>query len=62
MQGPQALAKTSAPNCLKIRINPSRSIVYRTCSDPGVMVNLAFVFNPLSTACFAMEAALEISS
>ena len=62
MHGPQALANTSAPSFSKISINPSRSIVNLTCSEPGVIVNFAFVFKPLSTACFAIEAALDISS
>ena len=62
IHGPQAFANTSAPNCSKISIKPSLSIVYLTCSEPGVIVNLAFVLSPLSTACFAIDAAREISS
>ena len=37
-------------------------MVYRTNSDPGVIVNSAFDFSFLSTACCASEAAREISS
>ena len=62
MQGPQAFEKISAPSSSNISTNPSLSIVCLTCSEPGVIVNLAFVFNPLSTACLAIEADLEISS
>ena len=43
-------------------MKPSRSIVFLTCSDPGVIVNLDFKITPFFTACFAIEAALEISS
>ena len=43
-------------------IKPSRSIVYLTCSDPGVTEYSAFAIKPFSSACFAIEAALEISS
>lgn len=39
MQGPQALASTVPPTFSKISIKPSRSIVARICSLPGVMVN-----------------------
>ena len=43
-------------------MKPSRSIVFLTCSDPGVIVNLDFKTTPLFTACLAIEAALDISS
>ena len=62
MQGPQAFAKISAPNFSKIFIKPSLSIVCLTCSEPGVIVNLAFVFSPLSIACCAIDADLDMSS
>ena len=38
MQGPQALASTVPPTLSKISIKPSRSMVARICSLPGVMV------------------------
>lgn len=41
---------------------PSLSIVARICSDPGVTVNWALHFRPLSKACLATEAARPISS
>src|ERR1043165_8585800 len=62
MQGPHAFAKTLAPILLNVSMNPSRSIVYRTVSEPGVMVNIAFVFKPLLATCFAKLAAREMSS
>ena len=62
MQGPQAFEKISAPSCSKVSIKPSLSIVCLTCSDPGVIVNRAFVLNPLFTAWLAIETDLEISS
>src|SRR5690348_16239379 len=62
MQGPHALAKTLAPILSNFSMNPSRSIVNRTCSDPGVIVNSDLVFNPLLATCSARLAALAISS
>ena len=41
---------------------PSRSAVALTISDPGVTVNSDFTCNFFSTACFAIEEALAISS
>ncbi len=38
MQGPQALASTVPPTLLKMSMRPSRSMVARICSLPGVMV------------------------
>src|SRR5690606_39642748 len=35
---------------------------YLTSSEPGVIVNSAFVLSPLSATCFARLAAREISS
>ena len=43
-------------------MKPSLSIVKRTCSEPGVIVNSDFVTKPFSTACCAIDADLEISS
>ena len=36
MQGPHALARTVAPACSKVLVRPSRSMVARTFSEPGV--------------------------
>jgi hypothetical protein len=49
IQGPQAFAKTLAQSLSKVLRKPSLSIVKRTCSEPGVMVNSAFVFKFFST-------------
>src|SRR5690606_2961650 len=62
IHGPHALANTVAPILLNVSINPSRSIVYLTCSEPGVMVKLALVFSFLSDTCLASDAALDMSS
>ena len=39
MHGPHALARTVAPNETSSSIWPSRSIVARTCSDPGETIS-----------------------
>src|SRR6218665_1001464 len=62
IQGPQALAKTLAPMLLNVLIILSRSMVWRTISEPGVMVNSAFVFKRSAATCAAKLAAREISS
>ena len=62
IQGPQAFAKTVAPILSKVSINPSRSIVYLTNSEPGVIVKCDLVFKFFSDTCFAKDAAREISS
>ena len=62
MHGPQAFAKTFAPILENVSINPSRSMVKRTFSEPGVMLNSALGTIPFSAACFANDAAREISS
>jgi hypothetical protein len=41
---------------------PSRSIVARTCSEPGVTVKIDFALIPLSIACCAILADRVISS
>ena len=41
---------------------PSRSIVARTCSDPGVTLNGIFDFRPRFNACFTMLAHRPMSS
>ncbi len=62
MQGPQALASTMPPTAVKIAICPSRSMVARICSLPGVMVKVDLAFAPWSSACFATLAARSMSS
>ena len=62
MHGPHALVKILASKSSNISRSPSLSAVYLTCSDPGLIPNSAFVINFLSTACFAILAALERSS
>ena len=62
MHGPQAFAKIFAPSFSKTSRYPSRSTVNLTCSEPGVTVKDDWALNPASFACFAIEAALEISS
>jgi hypothetical protein len=46
MHGPQALASTVAPAASKVSSRPSRSIVARTCSEPGVIISSVFTFRP----------------
>ena len=46
MHGPQALARTVPPTDSSFASMPSRSMVARTCSEPGVMVNSLFVLSP----------------
>jgi hypothetical protein len=62
MQGPQAFAKTTPPTLSKSLMKPSLSMVKRTSSEPGVMVNSLFVFKPLLTASLTMEAERLMSS
>ena len=46
MQGPQALASTVAPTASRSASRPSRSIVARICSEPGVTSSSVLAFNP----------------
>ena len=62
MQGPQAFASTSPPASSKAPIWPSRSIVARTCSEPGVIVNLLLTSSPCAVASLAMDAERDMSS
>ncbi len=62
IQGPQALVKMVALRSSNIFKIPSLSVVYLTCSLPGLIPNSALVVSPLSTACFAIDAALDKSS
>ena len=57
MHGPQALVITVPPIASRSSSNPSRSAVWRTCSDPGLIISLAFAFNPFALACRATLAA-----
>ena len=62
IHGPQAFENTLAPMLLNILIKPSLSIVYLTCSDPGVIVYFDLAIILLSKACLAIDEALDISS
>jgi len=62
MQGPQALASTVAPTASSFASWPSRSIVARTCSDPGVISNGVFRRSPWSASCPAIAAIFSMSS
>jgi aconitate hydratase len=52
----------SCNNSSYVYISSSASIVKRTCSEPGVIVNSLFVFKPLLTASFTIDAERLISS
>ncbi len=62
MHGPQALASTVAPMRSKSASRPSRSMVARTCSEPGVIIRSVLVRRPLSAAWRAIDAARVMSS
>ena len=62
MQGPQALASTTPLMSFSDCIWPSRSIVARTCSEPGVTRNGTAAFKPCTFACSATSAARLMSS
>ncbi len=62
MQGPQAFASTVAPIDSRSASSPSRSIVARTCSDPGVMSSGERTVIPCAEACRATCAARPMSS
>ena len=53
------IVASSCSNASKI---PSRATVNLTCSEPGLIPNSALVLSPFSTACFAIDAALDKSS
>ena len=61
MHGPQALARTLAPMASRSASRPSRSIVARTCSEPGVMSSGVLRAGP-AAAWRAMLAARLMSS
>ena len=50
MHGPHALARTVAPMASRSASRPSRSIVARTCSEPGVIMSGAFTVMPFAVA------------
>ena len=62
MQGPQAFASTVPLMAWSDCIWPSRSIVARTCSEPGVTISGTAACRPCAFACSAMSAARLMSS
>ena len=62
MHGPQALASTVAPTASRSASRPSRSIVERICSEPGVTAARPSTVSPLAEAWRAIDAARVMSS
>ena len=62
MQGPQAFAKTVAPSFSSLSRIPSRWIVARTCSEPGVISNGILSLAPAAMAWSAISAMRPMSS
>ena len=62
MHGPHAFASTMASISWSAPICPSRSIVARTCSEPGVTINSVAAETPRPDACRATSAARDMSS
>ena len=62
MHGPHALARTVAPMASRSASRPSRSIVARTRSDPGVTSSGVLARRPLADAWRATLAARVMSS
>ena len=62
MHGPHALASTVDSILWRESIWPSRSMVARTCSDPGVTMKGTADFKPRAAACSATSAARLMSS
>ena len=62
MHGPHALASTTPPIASRSASSPSRSIVARTCSEPGVMYSGTLARRPAPDAWRAMLAARLMSS
>ena len=50
IHGPHALASTVAPMASRSARRPSRSMVARTCSEPGVISSSHFAVRPLAAA------------
>src|SRR2546423_9933577 len=62
MHGPHALASTVPPMASRSASRPSRSMVARTCSEPGVMRSCVLARRPLADAWRASDAARVMSS
>ena len=62
MHGPQALASTVAPTASRSASSPSRSIVARICSEPGVTSSSICARSPFAAAWRATDAARVMSS
>ena len=62
MHGPQAFARTVAWMSSREDSCPSRSMVARTCSEPGVTMKGTAVATPRALACSATSAARLMSS
>ena len=62
MHGPHAFASTSAPTASSAAAWPSRAIVARICSDPGVTSSCALSGRRAAAAWRAIAAALVMSS
>ena len=62
MHGPHALASTVAPMASRSASSPSRSMVARICSDPGVMSSSVLARSPAAAAWRATDAARVKSS
>ena len=62
IHGPHALANTVAPMDSRSANRPSRSMVARICSLPGVISNSVLARKPLADACRAIDAARVMSS
>src|SRR3972149_1775559 len=62
IHGPQAFARTVAPIDLRDSIWPSRSIVARICSEPGVTRSGIFALTPFTLACSVRFPSQYISS
>ena len=62
MHGPHAFASTVPPTASNASRKPSRAIVARTCSEPGVIVNGTLLLIPAFSACRQMLALRAMSS
>ena len=62
MQGPQALARTVAPTASRAAIWPSRLMVWKIWSLPGVTRSGTAMRAPFPFACKATSAARQMSS
>src|SRR5438067_7484243 len=62
MHGPHALASTVPPIASRSARRPSRSMVARTCSEPGVISSCVLARRPFADACRASDAARVMSS